>query len=198
MILITVHPDERRPALLNAVDLVLAVGESPERTIRAFCEAVGEGRPELSPTTLEPLEVLAWRRRSNDLPVRVRCIPPRSERRRHSPQVCRGQPGPGAELPLPRPGGQTQPSGPEPEPVPPARRRRQRRDLDVPPPAGRLLGVVPHAASRTQSWPKRPNRSSSSRDVTPADSRAAIREAVERRYTLPSEPAEYAKAEEAE
>jgi hypothetical protein len=30
-------------------------------------------------------------------------------------------------------------------------------------------------------------------DVSPADSRAAIREAVERRYTLPSEPAEYVK-----
>ena len=35
-------------------------------------------------------------------------------------------------------------------------------------------------------------------DVTPQDSRAAIREAVERRYTLPSEPAEYAKADEEE
>ncbi len=32
-------------------------------------------------------------------------------------------------------------------------------------------------------------------EVTPQDSRAAIREAVERRYTLPSEPAEYAKAD---
>ena len=35
-------------------------------------------------------------------------------------------------------------------------------------------------------------------EVTPQDSRAAIREAVERRYTLPSEPAEYAKAEDEE
>ena len=34
--------------------------------------------------------------------------------------------------------------------------------------------------------------------MIPQDSRAAIREAVERRYTLPSEPAEYAKPAEAE
>ena len=31
-------------------------------------------------------------------------------------------------------------------------------------------------------------------DLAPKDSRAAIREAVERRYTLPSEPAEYAQS----
>jgi hypothetical protein len=34
-------------------------------------------------------------------------------------------------------------------------------------------------------------------EATPQDSRSAIREAVERRYTLPSEPAEYAKSTEA-
>ena len=33
------------------------------------------------------------------------------------------------------------------------------------------------------------------RDVSPSDSRAAIRQAVETRYTLPSEPAEYVNAE---
>ncbi len=32
--------------------------------------------------------------------------------------------------------------------------------------------------------------------ISPQDSRAAIREEVERRYTLPSEPAEYTKAAE--
>ena len=46
MVLITVHPQSVALALLNAVDLVLAVGESPEQTIGDFCEAVGESPPE--------------------------------------------------------------------------------------------------------------------------------------------------------
>ena len=69
MILITVHPESIAKALLNAVNLVLAVGESPERTIRDFCEAVGERPPEMSADAPSSrCEVLAWWRRSKEPP----------------------------------------------------------------------------------------------------------------------------------
>ncbi|MGH9428030.1 MAG: HAD-IIB family hydrolase, partial [Terriglobia bacterium] len=41
MIFVTVHPNEVMPSALASVDLVLAVGEAPGETIRAFTEAAG-------------------------------------------------------------------------------------------------------------------------------------------------------------
>jgi hydroxymethylpyrimidine pyrophosphatase-like HAD family hydrolase len=197
MILITVHPASVALALLNAVDLVLAVGESPERTIGDFCEAVGESPPEMEPTTLEPREVLAWWRRSEGPPVKVRCIPARTERRRHSRKYAEGNLGPDRSFHFRGPEGKLNlraqnlnlflqlADGVDDETwVHHLRQgdysewfRSKIKDAD-------LAGEAEQVEKRS--------------DATPKDSRAAIREAVERRYTLPSEPAEYAKSNEAE
>ncbi len=91
MLSITVHPESIAPSILSSVDLLLAVGESPDRTIRSFCEAVGERPP--APTSIDKLtsgEVLAWRRRTGAAPVRVRSEPPRTERQPSLAQVRRG------------------------------------------------------------------------------------------------------------
>ena len=88
---ITVHPESVSPAILSSVDLLLVVGESPDGTIRLFCEAVGEPPP--APTSLEKLasgEVLAWRRREGAAPVLVRSEPPRTERSRHTRKYAEG------------------------------------------------------------------------------------------------------------
>ncbi len=197
IILITVHPASVALALLNAVDLVLAVGESPERTIRDFCEAVGEPPPEMEPTTLEPLEVLAWWRRSQAPPVRIRCIPQRSERRRHSRKYAEGNLGPDRSFHFRGPEGKLNlraqnlnlflqlADGVDDETWMHHLRqgdysewfRSKIKDAD-------LAGEAEKVEKRI--------------DASPKDSRAAIREAVERRYTLPSEPAEYAKANDDE
>ncbi len=193
VILITVHPGSVAKALLNAVNLVLAVGESPEETIGAFCEAVGENCPQMPRTTLEPLEVLAWRR-SQEPPVRVRCIPQRSERRRHSRKYAEGNLGPERSFHFRGPEGKLN-------------IRAQNLNLFL------QLGDgvddetwMHHLRQGDYSkWfrtfikdadlAREAEQVERRRGMTPADSRAAIRQAVERRYTLPSEPAEYARAE---
>jgi hydroxymethylpyrimidine pyrophosphatase-like HAD family hydrolase len=194
LIMITVHPDSVARALLNAVDLLLAVGESPERTIAAFCETVDEDCPKMSPTTLEPLEVLAWQRRSQEPPIRIRCIPQHSERRRHSRKYAEGNLGPERSFHFRGPEGKLN-------------LRAQNLNLFLQLGDGVddetwmyhlrqgdysewLRSFIKDAelADEAQQVEKQP-------DVTPSDSRAAIREAVEHRYTLPSEPAESAKAE---
>jgi hypothetical protein len=197
MILITVHPESVAKALLNAVDVVLAVGESPEETIQAFCEAVGESCPKLAPTTLEPLEVLAWWRRSEEPPIRIRCIPQRSERRRHSRKYAEGNLGPDRSFHFRGPEGKLN-------------LRAQNLNLFLQLADGvddetwmhhlrqgdysewfRTMIKDADLSDEAEQVEKRAN-------VTPVDSRAAIREAVERRYTLPSEPAEYVKGGEEE
>jgi hydroxymethylpyrimidine pyrophosphatase-like HAD family hydrolase len=195
MILITVHPESVAKALLNAVDLVLAVGDTPERTIRAFCGAVDDDYPKTPATTLEPLEVLAWRRRAQEPPVRVRCIPQRSERRRHSRKYAEGNLGPERSFHF---------RGPE------GKLNLRAQNLNL------FLQVGDGVDDETwmhhlrqgdySEWfrtyikdadlAREAEQVEQQAGVTPGESRTAIRQAVERRYTLPSEPAEYAKAEE--
>jgi HAD superfamily hydrolase (TIGR01484 family) len=192
MVLITVHPESIAQALLTSVDLLLAVGESPDRTIRAFCEAVGEEPPECPAIRLEPREVLAWWRRSKDLPIRVRSTPPRSERRRHSRKYAEGNLGPDRSFHF---------RGPEDK----LNLRAQNLNL--------FLQLADGVDDETwtfhlrqgdySQWFRRrikdadlaedAERIEQEPGISPKDSRAAIREAVERRYTLPSEPAEYAR-----
>jgi hypothetical protein len=82
--------------VLSLVDTIIAVGESPEKAIQAFGEALGQPYPELSPMKLEPGEALVWSRArdagagSGAPPFRLRIAPPSGERRRHSRKYAEG------------------------------------------------------------------------------------------------------------
>lgn len=95
MLYITVHPDAIAPALLEAVDVLLAIGREPEKTIRLFCATVGLPEPEgLEPTELERGETLAWFVKDGRPPFRVKTAPPKVQRRRHSRKYAEGNLGP--------------------------------------------------------------------------------------------------------
>jgi hydroxymethylpyrimidine pyrophosphatase-like HAD family hydrolase len=96
LMLITVHPDHVAPAVLSLVQTIITVGESPEKAIQAFGEALGQPYPELSPMKLESGEALVWSRTpdagadSGAPPFRLRINPPSGERRRHSRKYAEG------------------------------------------------------------------------------------------------------------
>ena len=90
LLLITVHPDQIAPAALAAVDLLIAVGAAPERTIASFSEALGQPPPTITPVTLEPGEALVWPRHVISQPFRLRGAPGRTERRRHQRKYAEG------------------------------------------------------------------------------------------------------------
>jgi hypothetical protein len=92
-LLITVHPGIVARAVLESVDLLLVVGEAPERTIKEFSGAVEMTAPPLTTTQLATGEVLAWRPHSKEPPVMVHSEPPRTERRRHSRKYAEGNVG---------------------------------------------------------------------------------------------------------
>lgn len=96
VVLITVHPDRVSAAALSAVDLVIAVGDAPDGTLRGFSQALGESAPAVQPGALEPGEAIGWWRRSRSGPFRFRGIAPRSERRRHLRKYAAGDLGPHA------------------------------------------------------------------------------------------------------
>jgi hypothetical protein len=45
MVLITVHPEHVARSFLALVDVVVAAGHAPEKTLHRFCEVLGEQPP---------------------------------------------------------------------------------------------------------------------------------------------------------
>ena len=88
---ITVHPEHVATAVLASIGTVLAVGDAPEQTIAEFCKVLREPPPALTPTKLEAGEVLLWSRHSGKAPVRVRISPCRMERSRHTRKYAEGE-----------------------------------------------------------------------------------------------------------
>jgi hypothetical protein len=93
-LMITVHPESVAPAALSVVDLVIAVGDSPHRTLTKFSRAIGQPPPSLQPVELQTGEAVAWFRRKADPPFRFRSEPSRDERQRHHRKYAEGELGP--------------------------------------------------------------------------------------------------------
>jgi hypothetical protein len=100
LLLITVHPDHVATAVLSLMETIITVGDAPEQAIRAFSAALersldgGAPReqrlPPIAPIKLEAGEALVWSRASGAPPFRVRIAPPRGERRRHLRKYAEG------------------------------------------------------------------------------------------------------------
>jgi HAD superfamily hydrolase (TIGR01484 family) len=109
VIYVTVHPGSVAPSILSALDTVLIVGERPRDTLVELCRAVG--RPVPAVRADEQLAIghaLYWRVGEPDTAV-IRIEPPKHERRRHSRKYAEGNlgharsfyfRGPGAKLNL--------------------------------------------------------------------------------------------------
>ena len=95
LLLITVHPDRLAAPMLGLMDVVLAVGEAPMRTLADFARTVGLAEPAApAAITLQPREALAWFPRTGDPPFRLRAAVSRAERNRHQRKYMQGELGP--------------------------------------------------------------------------------------------------------
>jgi hydroxymethylpyrimidine pyrophosphatase-like HAD family hydrolase len=90
-VFITVHPDQVHPAVLATVGTVVAVGATPRETIRQFCQTQGESPPETDGIDLNPGQVLVWPRLSGEAARRVQVAPNTVERRRHIRKYAEGE-----------------------------------------------------------------------------------------------------------
>jgi hypothetical protein len=97
LMLITVHPDQVAPAVLSLIAKIVVVGEAPEQAIQGFGKALGQPYPDLAPVQLDPGEALVWSRamgsdegQGTTAPFRLRIAPPSGERRRHSRKYAEG------------------------------------------------------------------------------------------------------------
>ncbi|HEX6114680.1 MAG TPA: HAD-IIB family hydrolase [Geminicoccaceae bacterium] len=91
-ILVTVHPDQLASEVLATVDTLAAVGDAPATTIRQFCAGLGVAPPSL-PTDdrIEAGEALLWERSAERGPARVQVVQPELQRRRHARKYSEGE-----------------------------------------------------------------------------------------------------------
>jgi hypothetical protein len=95
-LLITVHPEHIHKESLETIDVMLAVGKSPDETIRSFCQAAGVAAPRLEPVELQHGEILAWFRGKSGDPLVVITEPGKTEHRRHVRKHAEGDLGVGS------------------------------------------------------------------------------------------------------
>lgn len=90
MLLVTVHPEHITPAMLDAVDVAIAIGQAPDRTLDGFARAAR--RPLDWPETLthQPGHVVVWFARAGQAPFPMRPQPGRAERIRHHRKYAEG------------------------------------------------------------------------------------------------------------
>ena len=90
--LITVHPEQLPPEVLAAVNVVVTVGDSAPDVLRQICSALGAGPPDLP--EFETGHAIAWWPKDHVAPVAFRAGAPRGERRRHLRKYAEGTLGP--------------------------------------------------------------------------------------------------------
>jgi len=184
-IYVTVHPGSVAPAVLATIDTLLAVGDRPIDTVIELCEAANRAPPVIRvPNRLPPGEALYWRVGSAEAAV-IHIEPPKRERTRHSRKYVEGNLGNARSFFF---------RGPE------AKLNLKAHNL--------LLFMQLGDGVDDDTWEFHRKHGDYSRwfrdevkddqlaaeaaeiersDRTPADSRAAIRAAVEKRYTLPAD-----------
>jgi len=184
-IYVTVHPGSVAPAVLATIDTLLAVGDRPTDTVLELCQAADLTPPIMqAPDQLPPGSALYWKVGSADARV-IRVAPPKHERTRHSRKYVEGNLGTSRSFYF---------RGPE------SKLNLKAHNL--------LLFVQLGDGVDDDTWQYHRNNGDYSKwfrdevkdeqlareaeeiersSQTPAESRAAIRAAVEKRYTLPAD-----------
>jgi hypothetical protein len=192
VLFITVHPDSVSPAVLESIDLLLAVGKDPVQTIRRFCEASGRPLPAgLAPADLERGEALAWFIPEDRAPFRVKTAAGKTELRRHSRKYAEGNLGPDRSFYFRGPEGKLN-----------LRAQNLHLFLQLAEGVDDPTWLYHLQEGDYARWFRDQVKSDELADeagriaaepgLSAADGRARIRAAVEERYTLPTEPAESA------
>lgn len=86
----TVYPDHLAPAILALVDVIMAVGESPDKTMRRFSNASGHSLVWPEGLSYKVGQAVVWFPRSGHPPFPISMIPARGDRIRHRRKYAEG------------------------------------------------------------------------------------------------------------
>lgn len=89
-IMITVHPVHVAAPILRHVDVAIAVGPRPESTLAELAGAINQPMPRVTPRPPTRGEVIAWFMKDGLEPMRLRTIPAHAQRLRHLRKYAEG------------------------------------------------------------------------------------------------------------
>jgi hypothetical protein len=89
-VLVTVHPEHLATTILLLVDAIIAVGPSPEKTIRNFSAASGHALVWPEGLSQKMGQAVVWFPRSGEPPFSISIIPPKGDRIRHRRKYAEG------------------------------------------------------------------------------------------------------------
>jgi hydroxymethylpyrimidine pyrophosphatase-like HAD family hydrolase len=92
-VLITVHPESVSPHALKTVETIIAVGDAAPEVIAAFCAAIDVPAPSDLPSPTDE-QVVLWRRSATTPPRLIKVARPRQARKRHTRKYAEGELGP--------------------------------------------------------------------------------------------------------
>lgn len=90
MLLVTVHPQHVAKVLIDAVGRVIGIGAAPMETLSAFARIRGVAPPRLENGAVQPGEAVLWEPTA-PAARRFRARPPQTERRRHIRKYAAGE-----------------------------------------------------------------------------------------------------------
>jgi len=91
---ITIHPHSVAPQAIASVNTVIAVGEKADEALAQVGKLVDQTPPAMSPFKLDQGEIAIWMREMKEPPFKVRILPGQTERRRHFRKYAEGDLGP--------------------------------------------------------------------------------------------------------
>lgn len=90
VVFVTVHPSHLAPGVLSVVDVALAIGPEPERTLGQVAECIGRRLEWPEGLKYEPRRAVAWFPRRDEPPFSIRLRRGRAERLRHKRKYAVG------------------------------------------------------------------------------------------------------------
>jgi hypothetical protein len=92
VVLITVHPDKVTPRAMKGADAVIVIGKEPAGTLGRLTQCTGQAFDvQAAEPDLEPGEALVWARGEAPVPQRLKLVPSRTEHRRHVRKYAEGE-----------------------------------------------------------------------------------------------------------
>mgnify|MGYP001214780082 CR=1 FL=1 len=89
-LLVTVHPDHVARAILDPIDVVVAIGHAPERTLEKFARATEKPFEWSAVPAYQADRVVAWFSGEGQAPFSMQALPGRAERIRHHRKYAEG------------------------------------------------------------------------------------------------------------
>lgn len=90
VLLVTVHPEHVSPEMLATVDIAIAIGAEPEKTLGSFARVTERRLPWPEHLAYQPGKVVTWFARAGQAPFHMTPEPGRAERIRHLRKYAEG------------------------------------------------------------------------------------------------------------